>query len=106
MSAPNSDDEEDEEVGDLLASETDLKPKIWRAAVVQEYKDNLIIRVCLEITESGETLKMHEIFFRQDCLRCCDCLRGSHLFQVVRVLSQSSGKSIASQASCRADAST
>jgi hypothetical protein len=106
MSAANSDDEDDDEVGELLESGTDLKPKVWRAAVVQEYKDNLIIRVCLEITESGEVLKMHEIFFRQDCLRCCDCFRGSHLLQVVRVLSRSSGKSIAPPTSYRADAST
>lgn len=61
-SASNSD--EDEEEGEPSNCETDLKPKIWRAAVVQEYKDNLIIRVCLEITEGGEFLKMHEILFR------------------------------------------
>jgi hypothetical protein len=74
MSASNSDEEDDDaEVGGLLESETDLRPKIWRAAVVQEYKDNLIIRVCLEITESGEILKMHEIFFRQGCLRTLTC---------------------------------
>jgi hypothetical protein len=59
-SASNSEEEEDE------AAETgaELKPKIWRAAVVQEFKDNIIIRVGLEIAEGGEKMKLHEIFFR------------------------------------------
>jgi hypothetical protein len=58
-SASNSEEDEDEaETG------AELKPKIWRAAVVQEYKDNIVIRVGLEIAEGGETMKLHEIFFR------------------------------------------
>jgi len=40
-----------------------LKPKVWRAAVVQEFNDNVLIRSCLEIVESGETMKLHEIHF-------------------------------------------
>ena len=65
QSGSNSDEEEEgAEVGELIESDSELKPKIWRAAVVQEYKDNLIIRVCLEIVEGGETLKTHEILFR------------------------------------------
>jgi hypothetical protein len=59
MSDKSASDEEEDDT-----SQVEPKPKLWRAAVVQEYKDNLIIRVCLEIAEGGETLKMHEILFR------------------------------------------
>jgi hypothetical protein len=38
-----------------------LKPKIWRAQVVQDFMDNLLLRSSLEIVEGGETLRMCEI---------------------------------------------
>ena len=53
---------EDTDVGDDLV-DTVLKPKLWRAQVVQDFLDTLLICSCLEIVEGGETFKMCEIHF-------------------------------------------
>ena len=56
-------DEEGEDFQGAGESGAERK-KVWRAAVVQEFDDNLLIRSCLEIVESGETLKLHEIHYK------------------------------------------
>ena len=58
-----SDADEGAEAPAQVADAT-LKPKVWRAKVVQEFTDNILIRTCLEIVEGGETLKSHEILFQ------------------------------------------
>jgi hypothetical protein len=59
-------EEDAENVAEAAAQVDDasLKPKVWRAKVVQEFVDNITIRTCLEIVEGGETLKSHEILFQ------------------------------------------
>ena len=46
----------DSEGGDAVG--VNLKPKVWRALLVQDFLDNLLICSCLEIVEGGEFINM------------------------------------------------